>query len=87
MKKNTMTFRFSIILILILLMSCRKPPYYKPIKTVLIVESITYESEIDGVSVYMVRAINDNFVDSEFPVIDSIYKYKSGDVIELNIKR
>ena len=74
----------SIILVLILVISCtnRTKQVATPMKTLFVVEKVYPESEIDGVSVYKIRAMNSMYEDVDMRIVDSVNKFKAGDVVD-----
>ena len=51
-------------------------------KTLFVVEKVYPESEIDGVSVYKIRAMNSMYEDVDMRIVDSVNKFKAGDVVD-----
>lgn len=83
MSQTTCLSKIFLIIAFILFISCEsRNERPVPMKTVFVVEKVYTESEVDGVSVYKIKILNSMYQDEDIRVVDSINKYKAGDVVD-----
>lgn len=90
--KKNMIYKFCrsniILLFMLLLLSCNNSTKPKPVpmKTIFVVEKVYHNMDAEGISIYSIKVINSSYNDVNFRLVDSIDKFKAGDVIYFDKK-